>query len=190
MSKVWARPLLRNEAGTIRLPLVLAVAMAGFALLGGSAEAARMWLPKTVNPYCDVTTYVLRDLPEQAMSIRDSSGRPAIVVSGFTLDEKPSYSQFLLAHECCHHSLRHMERFTEQLGQVGPQRFFFIAPALKQMELDADCCAVKMLRSRNETGGIEAAEEAMIVFGTAQTGAHYPTGNERAENMAKCAVQD
>ena len=83
-----------------------------------------------------------------------------------------------------------MERSTEQFSQLGPQRFFFIAPELKQMELDADCCAVKMLRSRNETGGIEAAEEAMIVFGTAQTGAHYPTGNERAENMAKCAAEN
>ena len=71
MSKVRARPAIRNGARTIRLPLVLAVAMAGLGLLGGSAEAARMWLPKTVNPYCDVTTYVLRDLPEQAMSIRE-----------------------------------------------------------------------------------------------------------------------
>ncbi|HEX5930159.1 MAG TPA: hypothetical protein VFY74_00175 [Methyloceanibacter sp.] len=174
----------------MRLPLVFVVAMAGLGLLGGGVEAARMWMPKTTNPYCDIDTYVLRDLPEQAMSIRDSSGKPVIVVSGFTLADKPSYTQFLLAHECCHHTLGHMDRFSEQLGQVGPQRFFFIAPALKQMELDADCCAVKMLRSRNETGGIEAAEEAMIVFGTAQTGAHYPTGNERVENMAKCAAQD
>ena len=83
-----------------------------------------------------------------------------------------------------------MERFNDQFGQLGPQRFYFIAPQLKQMELDADCCAVKMLRSKNETGGIEAAEEAMMSFGTDQTGAHYPTGNERAENMAKCAAEN
>ena len=135
-----------------------------------------MWMPKTTNPYCDVTTYVLRDLPEQAMSLRDASGKPAIVVSGSTLADKPDYSRFLLAHECCHHSLGHMDRFKDQLGQVGPQRFFFIAPQLKQMELEADCCAVKMLRSKNDASSIEAAEGAMTSFGSDQTGAHYPTG--------------
>jgi hypothetical protein len=188
MSKVLVAT--RYAARTMRLPLALGMALASLGLSGGNGEAARMWLPKTTNPYCDVTTYVLRDLPEQAMSLRDSSGKPAIIVSGFTLADKPAYSQFLLAHECCHHSLGHMQRFKDKLGQVGPQRFYFIAPQLKQMELDADCCAVKMLRSRNETGGIEAAEGAMMSYGTAQTGAHYPTGNERAEHMARCAAEN
>jgi hypothetical protein len=188
MSKVLAVTL--DGARMMRLPLALALALAGLGLFGGNGAAARMWMPKSENPYCDITTYVLRELPEQAMSLRDASGKPAIVVSGFTLEEKPSYSQFLLAHECCHHSLGHMERFNDRLGQSGPQRFFFIAPELKQMEFDADCCAVKLLRSRNETGSIEAAEEAMMSFGAAQTGAHYPTGNERADNMAKCAAEN
>ena len=124
------------------------------------------------------------------MSLHDASGKPAIVVSGFTLADKPDYGRFLLAHECCHHSLGHMDRFKDQLGHVGPQRFFFIAPELKQMELDADCCAVKMLRSKHDTSSVEAAEEAMTRFGNDQTGAHYPTGNERAENMAKCAAEN
>ena len=47
----------------------------------------------------------------------------------------------------------------------GRSRSSIIAPALKQMELDADCCAVQMLRSKHETDGIEAAREAMIGFG-------------------------
>ncbi len=174
----------------MRLPLAFLLALASLGLFGGAGEAARMWMPRTTNPYCDVTTYVLRDLPEQAMSLRDSSGKPAIVVSGFTLEEKPSYSRFLLAHECCHHSLGHMDRFKDQLGQSGPQRFYFIAPQLKQMELDADCCAVQLLRSKSDNDGIEAAEGAMMSYGTDQTGAHYPTGHERAENMARCAAEN
>ena len=176
-----------DVARRLRLPLA---AMIGAGLLGGPGEAARMWMPKTTNPYCDVTTYVLRDLPEQAMSLRDASGKPAIVVSGSTLADKPDYSRFLLAHECCHHSLGHMDRFKDQLGQNGPQRFFFIAPQLKQMELEADCCAVKMLRSKNDASSIEAAEGAMTSFGSDQTGAHYPTGFERVENMTKCAAEN
>jgi hypothetical protein len=170
--------------------LVAASAAACLALACGDVEAARMWMPKAENPYCDVPTYMLRDLPEQALSIRDSSGKPAIVVSQYTLADHPAYSRFLLAHECCHHSLGHMERFGAGLGQVGPQRFFYVAPALKQMELDADCCAVKLLKAKNETDGIVSAGETMMSFGSAETGAYYPTGIERAENIAKCAAQE
>src|SRR5262245_55183711 len=135
-----------------------------------------MWMAKTTNPYCDVDTYVLRDLPEQAMSLHDASGKPAIVVSGSTLADKPDYSRFLLAHECCHHSLGHMDPFKDQLGPVGPQRFFFIARQLEQMELDADCCVVEMLFTENDDISIGADEGAMAGFGSDQTGAYYPTG--------------
>ena len=174
----------------MRLPVVIAVAIAGLWLFCGSAQAARMWLPKTDNPYCDVSTYTLRDIPEQAMSMLDSNGKPLIVVNGRTLVDEPAYGRFLLAHECCHHTLGHVGRYKENLGHVGPQPFFYIAPALKQMELEADCCAVRMLRFKHGTDSIESAEEAMIGFGEAPTGAYYPTGNERADNIAKCAAQD
>jgi hypothetical protein len=44
--------------------------------------------------YCDVTTYTLRDLPEQAMSTLDSSGHPVIVVSSSLLSQTPAYGRF------------------------------------------------------------------------------------------------
>ena len=50
------------EARTLRLP---SAAMIGACLVGGPGEAARMWMPKTTNPYCDVTTYVLRISPSR-----------------------------------------------------------------------------------------------------------------------------
>lgn len=174
----------------MRLLVVIAVAVAGLGLFCGSSQAARMWLPKTDNPYCDVSTYTLRDIPEQAMSMLDSNGKPLIVVNGRTLVDEPAYGRFLLAHECCHHTLGHVGRYKEDLGHVGPQPFFYIAPALKEMELEADCCAVRMLRFKHETDSIESAEEAMVSFGESPTGAYYPTGNERADNIAKCAAQD
>jgi hypothetical protein len=165
-------------------------AIAAVSLFGGSSEAARIWLPKADNPYCDVTTYTLRDVPEQAMSMLDSNGKPVIVVSAMTLNEQPSYGRFLMAHECCHHTLGHVGRYREGLGHVGPQPFFYIAPALKQMELDADCCAVKLLKSKNVTDAIDAGRQAMMSFGTNPTGAYYPTGVERADNIAKCDAGD
>jgi hypothetical protein len=76
------------------------------------------------------------------------------------------------------------------MGQLGPQPFYYIRPALKQMELDADTCAVKMLKAKNEPEAIEAARETMLSFGTTPTGAYYPTGIERVENIDKAAAQD
>ena len=175
----------------MRLPrLAMSVAIASLALFCGSSQAARMWLPTTENPFCDITTYKLRDLPEQAMSMLDSNRKPVIVVSGLTLAEQPSYGRFLMAHECCHHKLGHIGRYRDGLGHVGPQPFFYIAPALRQMELEADCCAVRMLRDKGESDSILSAKEAMNSFGTTPTGAHYPTGTERAENIVKCQTQD
>ena len=173
----------------MRLPVLLA-ALAGLALFCGSSQAARMWMPKADNPYCDIPTYTLRDVPEQAMSMLDSNGTPVIVVNLTTLVDKPSYGRFLMAHECCHHTLGHVARYHEEFGHVGPQPFFYIAPALKQMEIEADCCAVKTLKSRNDMESIAAAREEMASFGDTPTGAYYPTGNERAENIAKCEAQD
>ena len=58
------------------------------------------------------------------------------------------------------------------------------------MELEADCCAVRMLKLKNEPEGIEAGRVAMSQFGSSPTGAHYPTGDERADNIAACAAKD
>lgn len=173
----------------MRLPVLMA-AIASLGLFCGSSQAAKMWMPKADNPYCDVDTYRLREVPEQAMSMLDSNGKPVIVVSATTLADQPSYGHFLLAHECCHHTLGHVGRYREQLGHVGPQPFFYIAPALKQMELDADCCAVKMLKSRHETDSIDSARAAMLAFGNEPTGAYYPTGSERVDNIDKCEAGD
>ena len=99
----------------------------------------------------------------------DSRGRPVIVVNASTLARNPAYGHFLMAHECCHHTLGHVRRFYEGIGQLGPQPFYYIRPALKQMELDADTCAVKMLKATHEPEAIEAAREAMLIFGTTPT---------------------
>jgi hypothetical protein len=172
----------------VRLSIVtIAMAVAGFGLFGGEAQAGR-WLPEIENPYCPIKTYMLRDVAELASSMTDRRGRPVIVVNAMTLRRDPAYSKFLLAHECCHHSLGHVANFKKGLGHVGPQAFFYIAPELKRMELEADCCAVKMLRERDEVDGIEAGRNAMLLFGPKPTGAHYPTGIERAENISGCAV--
>jgi hypothetical protein len=139
------------------------------------------------NPYCDISTYLLPDFAEQATSMQDRNGRPVIVMSARLLATDPAYAHFLMAHECCHHTLGHVRRFAG-LGQLGPQPFYYIRPALRNIELDADTCAVKMLKATHEADAIEAGRLRMLSFGTAPTGAYYPTGIERADNIAKHAA--
>ena len=105
--------------------------------LSGSIAAPRKRaeeLPATDNPYCAITTYTMRDVPEQAMSVLDSNGRPVIVVSSPCSIRRPAYGRFLWHMNVCHHTLGHVQRYREGFGHVGPQPFFYIAPQLKQME--------------------------------------------------------
>ncbi len=174
----------------MHLPVFITAVMLAIGLFCGTASARPMWLPTIDNPYCSITTYLLPDLPEQAMSTIDTSDKPIIVVSALTMNETRAYGRFLMAHECCHHTLGHVNNMHRELGHLGPQPFFYIAPALKRMELEADCCAVKMLKQTHEPESIEAARQTMANFGTSPTGAYYPTGIERADNIANCAAQD
>ena len=176
----------------LRLPGVLAVALpavlaAWFIAQPTSPARAGRFLPEVENPYCGIRTYKLRGVQEQASSMTDRRGRPVIIVNAMTLRDQPSYSRFLLAHECCHHTLGHLAKAKKGLGHVGPQAFFYIAPELKRLELEADCCAVRLLRERHEEDGIDAGSAAMAEFGDKPTVAYYPTGMERVGNIRQCA---
>ena len=159
------------------------------AVFAGSHPIQRSRLPRVDNPYCDITTYAMPDFPEQATSLNDGNGRPVVVINSRTLADNPHYGQFLMAHECCHHTLGHVRRYYEGLGHLGPQPFYYIRPQLKQMELDADSCAVKLLKGVNNEAAIEAARQTMFGFGDQPTGAYYPTGIERADNIARATAE-
>jgi hypothetical protein len=58
------------------------------------------------------------------------------------------------------------------------------------MELDADACAVRMLKRTKKLDAIESARKSMLAFGTTPTGAYYPTGVERADNITHAAAED
>jgi hypothetical protein len=156
---------------------------------GGGFEFRRK-LSSVGNPYCDIATYVLPDLPEQASSTRTADDRSVIVIDASVLKSDPAYAHFLMAHECCHHTLGHTRLTLRRFGGVGVQPFYYLRPLLKNMELDADGCAVHMLTLTHEPGAIERARERMSAFGDEQTGAYYPTGIERADNIAHAAAEE
>jgi hypothetical protein len=142
------------------------------------------------NPYCEVVTYVIPDLSEQASSTQDANDRSVIAIDAPTFKTARAYAHFLMAHECCHHTLGHTRITSQSFGQLGPQPFYYIRPLLKNMELDADGCAVRMLTLNKEFDAIESARKKMFEFGAAPTGAYYPTGIERADNIVQAAKEN
>jgi hypothetical protein len=156
---------------------------------GGGFEFRRK-LSSVDNPYCDITTYVLPDLPEQASSMETADDRPVIVIDASMLKSDPAYAHFLMAHGCCHHTLGHTRLTQQRFGGVSVQPFYYLRPLLKNMELDADACAVHMLMLTHEPDAVERARARMREFGDQQTGAYYPTGIERADNIAHAAAKE
>jgi hypothetical protein len=184
----WGMAVLPAAAGDDGAPQ--AEALSGPARKSGAGFEFRRRLASVENPYCAIVTYVLPDFPEQASSTQDANDRAAIVIDASALKSDRAYAHFLMAHECCHHTLGHTRLTSQRLGQVGPQPFYYLRPLLKGMELDADGCAVRLLKRGNKTEAIESARRRMLEFGAAQTGAYYPTGIERADNIAHIAAED
>jgi len=162
---------------------------AAVARRGGGFEFRRR-LSSVDNPYCAITTYVVGDFPEQATSTVDGNSRAVIALDASILKSDRPYAHFLMAHECCHHTLGHVRLTSARLGHLGPQPFYYIRPLLKNMELDADACAARMLRLTHEPDAIDAARRRMLTFGNAPTGAYYPTGVERSDGIARAASGD
>ena len=162
---------------------------AGPARRSGGGFEFRRKLSSVENPYCDVRTFVLPDFPEQASSTKVDGERSVIVVDASTLKSDRNYALFLMAHECCHHTLGHTRLTQVGATGTGVQPFFYLRPLLKNMELDADRCAVRFLKLAGDIDAIESARQHMGAFGDNQTGAYYPTGNERAGNIARAATE-
>lgn len=156
---------------------------------GGGFEFRRK-LSSIDNPYCDISTYVLPDLPQLASSARTKDDRSVIVIDASTLKSDRSYANFLMAHECCHHTLGHIKLLQAKASPTGVQPFYYLKPLLKNMELDADRCAVRFLKLTGEREAIHRARAQMSGFGERETGAYYPTGFERASNIARAEAGD
>ena len=156
---------------------------------GGGFEFRRK-LSSVDNPYCDIKTYVLPDLPQQASSTRNKGNRSVIVVDASILKSDRSYAHFLMAHECCHHTLGHTKLLQATSTRNGVQPFFYLKPLLKNMELDADRCAVQFLKLAGDRDAIDSGRFRMSEFGELQTGAYYPSGIERASNIERAEAGD
>jgi hypothetical protein len=107
-----------------------------------------------------------------------------IVIDAPTLKTDRAFAHFLMAHECCHHTLGHTRIASQSSRHLGLQPFYHIRPLLKNIELDADGYAVRMLTFTKEFDAIESARKNMLEFGAAQTGAYYPRPTSSAPTIS------
>lgn len=178
---------------SVRSLLVSALALVAFAGFQSAAlaqadtgEPPMIRMPQFDNPYCAVPTFVRPDVPEQARAMRDENGKPVIHLNS-NIARDTAYTNYLMAHECCHHSAGHIDKMREKMSRRGETSFKAIAAMVREYELEADCCAAKLLKKRGEIESLDAAKRAMTKFGGMPTGAYYPSGMERAFTINDCA---
>ncbi|WP_125461841.1 MULTISPECIES: neutral zinc metallopeptidase [Rhodomicrobium] len=155
---------------------------------GGASRAdeADAHGPRLHNPFCSVATFVRRDILTQAQARIDANGRPVIYINPENAAGDLAYRDFLMAHECCHHTRGHLQRLRQKRREQALLDMSFVN---RSVELDADCCAGVALARANRRNAIREAVRRMQSFGAMPTGAGgYPAGDMRATLIRDCAA--
>jgi hypothetical protein len=167
---------------TIAIIVITALQALGFAPADGAPpHGARLH-----NPFCAISTYVNRDIASQGLALLDAKGRGIIYIGADEALGNRAYRDFLMAHECCHHTLGHLRRL-----RVRPHGNALLGAPLdnSSIELEADCCAAAALAQAGRLDAIREAAARMRSFGAMPTGAEgYPPGNMRAMFIEDCAA--
>lgn len=135
------------------------------------------------NPYCAVPTFISDRFNGQARAFLTKNKRPMIVVDQQII-HRTNLVHFLMAHECCHHTLGHLERRAKPIAAINGRA---ITTAAAEMELEADCCAARILSRQGDEKAIAAGRIFMERFGGMATGFGYPTGFARAHKISSCS---
>jgi hypothetical protein len=150
------------------------------------ADGARHHGARLHNPFCAVPTFVRRYLDTQGQALIEPGGRAVIFIGREEASGSRPYRDFLMAHECCHHSRGHLLRLKEKGRERALLSMSFVN---RSVELDADCCAGIALAKAGRFGAIREAARRMRAFGAMPTGADvYPAGDLRATLIEECAL--
>jgi hypothetical protein len=178
------------------LAMVFGIAGAPAAEVLDPGEMTARFRSPVANVHCQIPTFAVLRLIGQASALIGSDGKPLILIEAEMM-QTPAYARFLLAHECCHHTRGHLLRLLRRqrareprkAGAPDPQTAMtFLADSLshRKIEMDADCCAARLLARRHDRAGLNAAASAMAALGAAGTGAAYPPGLQRAMVIETC----
>lgn len=112
-------------------------------------------------------------------------GRGVIFIGREEAAGDRAYRNFLMAHECCHHTRGHLLR----LKQMGKRNALLSVYGNNgSFELDADCCAAISLTKAGRSDAVTVAARRMRSFGAMPTGGSgYPSGDRRADLIEQCA---
>jgi|CXWL01.1.fsa_nt_gi hypothetical protein len=146
------------------------------ATLCPATEANAQQIFAGYDVFCGLPVVVASD-PQIASARTDANGQKFIHVDPSAMANWTSSRMFTLAHECAHHLLGH----SSAAGTV--QRYY---GGTREQELAADCWAARKLRS---AGLLNDVTRTMVQQASQGhfAGAGYPSGVERASNIANCA---
>ena len=131
------------------------------------------------DSFCGLPVLVESTPKDAVATIRN--GERVIIIDPSVMSNWKFSRVFAIAHECGHHILGHMS-LQEQFRRRHMN-------ASRSQELDADCWAAKMLDENGYYSDIERtiilrANEGPFIKGP------YPSGMERATNIARCVGID
>lgn len=163
----------------MRLAPLVGVVLLAASLLGASAATRAQGMFAGYAELCGVPVIVART-PQDAVATRDGFGRPVIYVDPRVMANWTMSRVFAIAHECGHH----------MRGHVTPQGLWWRNTdfwATRAQELDADCWAASALAAQGyyrrdlERAAYDFARRGPFMQG------NYPSGQERAEVVIRCA---
>ncbi len=150
------------------------------------AAATRPHGSRIHNPFCKIPTFVSRAIGSQGLATIDSNGRGVIYIGREEAEGDRTYRDFLMAHECCHHTRGHLRRLRKLSRENALLAMSFVN---RSVELDADCCAGVALARTGRQSAVREAARRMRSFGAMPTGADgYPSGDLRAMLIEDCAA--
>ena len=164
-----------------RFAILVLCSLFGFSV--NESAAGEIKPPQRIsNAYCSVPTYVLPKVTGHARAALQPNGQPVIHLDAGKSSDT-AYARFLLAHECCHHTRRHLQ----QLQEHRKRGVLLMLSRLNwRLELDADCCAAAILREKKDHKALQSARRVMSAYGAGPTGPRYPGGSVRASIIKKC----
>ena len=138
------------------------------------------------NPFCSIPTYVSRSIGSQGLALIGADGAGVIYIGSDEATGGRAYRDFLMAHECCHHTRGHLRR----LNALRRENALLAVPFVnRSTELDADCCAAVTLARAGRRDAVQEAADRMRSYGAQPTGAQsHPSGNARARLIEGCAA--
>jgi hypothetical protein len=118
----------------------------------------------------------------RAEAIRGSRGEPVIVLDpSLWAEGEEAHRTFLIAHECAHHRLGHLDR------AVLRQRAADVR-VVADNELSADCWAAEMLGRDGLDDVVRVMAERFFRAGGVPPGAGYPSGIARSIMVRDCGA--